>query len=92
MPGWTTVQMLNTLGDPTRGLRWANRNVKDPSLSFVVLLAGTKDMGHRCTVDEITQNLLQLHQICYQEGVPSTIAIGIPPSGYQSYNLRLRRH
>jgi lysophospholipase L1-like esterase len=84
LPGWTTQGMLDALDDNQRGLRAAIRAVSDPSLSLVILLAGTNDLGHGATAPEITANLLQLHAVCLDSGVPRTLAIGIPPSGYQA--------
>lgn len=87
LPGWTAANMLNELDDQNAGLRSAIRAVRDPPLSLVVILAGTNDMGFGSSVEAITKNLLRLHDVCYQEGVPRTIAIGVPPSGYQSVNV-----
>ena len=86
MPGWTAANMLDDLDGARTGLRSAIRAVKDPSLSLVVLLAGTNDLGYGFGAEDITRNILALHQVCFQEGVPRTIAISIPPSGYQSSN------
>lgn len=86
MPGWTTQAMLDDLDGDRTGLRSAIQAVRDPPLSLVILLAGTNDLGHGFTVEEITQNLKQLHTVCHENGVARTIAIGIPPSGYQAQN------
>jgi lysophospholipase L1-like esterase len=59
------------------------RGIQDPSLSLVILLAGTNDLGYRQSVEDIVNSITSLHQLCYQEEIPHTIAIGIPPSGYQ---------
>lgn len=54
-------------------------------VSLVILLAGTNDLGVGFDADEIADNLVRLHDTCLvANGVPRTIAIGIPPSGYQS--------
>jgi lysophospholipase L1-like esterase len=88
MPGWTTQQMLQDLDGERTGLRSAIIGAvkQDPvnALSLVILLAGTNDMAHRSTADEIANNVRTLHQVSYENGVPRTLAIGIPPSGYQS--------
>ncbi|GAX26733.1 hypothetical protein FisN_2Hh318 [Fistulifera solaris] len=91
LPGWTAKEMLNNLDDGRAGLRAAIRNIQNPSLSLVIILAGTNDMGYGFGEHEITENILKLHQVCYDEGVPRTIAIGIPPSGYQSVNAGAAR-
>lgn len=86
LPGWTAHEMLNQLDDPRAGLRSVIRAIQDPPLSLVILLAGTNDMGFGFDEQQITENILKLHQVCHDEGIPRTIAIGIPPSGYQSVN------
>ena len=90
MPGWTTTSMLDDLDGERTGLRQAIRAVRDPPLSLVILLAGSNDIGYGYSEQEITENILKLHQISYDNGVPRSIAIGIPPSGYQSINEQAR--
>ena len=84
-PGWTSLQLLEEASGE-RGLRTMVRKIKDPSLSLVILLAGTNDLGYERPVEEIFDSVVGLHRVCYEENVPSTIAIGIPPSAYQSSN------
>jgi len=63
-----------------------------PPLSIVILLAGTNDIGYGLLdSEEIFENLWTLHQTCLDLGVPKTIAVGIPPSGYQAVNKVARR-
>jgi hypothetical protein len=53
----------------------------------VILLAETNDLGRRGpTAAAIASNLLQLHRLCHDLGVPHAVALGIPPSGYQAQN------
>jgi lysophospholipase L1-like esterase len=61
------------------------RKIQDPSLSLVILLAGTNDLGYGRPVEDIVESVVGLHRVCYEE-VPHTLAIGIPPSAYQSSN------
>jgi lysophospholipase L1-like esterase len=84
LPGWTTQGMLDALDDQQRGLRAAIEAVTGPPLSLVILLAGTNDLAYGFTASEITAQLLKLHAVCLDSGVPRTLAIGIPPSGYQA--------
>jgi len=81
MPGWTTQMVLDSLDDSRTGLRDAISKGK-PDL--VIILAGTNDLGYGETAETITHNLLRLHTTCFENGVDRTVAIGIPPSGYQS--------
>jgi lysophospholipase L1-like esterase len=87
-PGWTAVQMVDDANGP-RGLQTTIRRIQDPSLSLVILLAGTNDLGMGRNPKDIFQSILQLHHLCSKDvddaiQVPHTLAIGIPPSGYQS--------
>jgi lysophospholipase L1-like esterase len=86
MPGWTAPQMLEHLDSNRTGLRRAIRAAQNPGFSLVLLLAGTNDMGRGYGQAETVENILQLHQVNYDSGVPRTVAIAIPPSGYQSVN------
>jgi lysophospholipase L1-like esterase len=81
-PGYTSEHLLED-ADDEGGLRTMIRRIQDPSPSLVILLAGTNDLGYRRSVEDIVKSITSLHQLCYQEGTPHTIAIGIPPSGYQ---------
>ena len=81
MPGWTTQSMLDDLDGERTGLRTA---VKAGHPDVVIILAGSNDLGFGFTEEKITKNLLQLHSTCYENGVARTVAVAIPPSGYQS--------
>lgn len=85
LPGWTAASMVANLDDSTTGLRSALRNVRDdPPASVVVILAGTNDLGYGESGEKISHHIWKLHEAAWETGVPRTIAIGIPPSGYQS--------
>ena len=101
LPGWTTASMLEQIDGPA-GLRTAVRAIQMQALSLVVILAGTNDLayygddgdegdGASVLVDEITNNLLKLHRIAWECGVPRTLAVAVPPSGYQAINKEARR-
>jgi lysophospholipase L1-like esterase len=97
-PGMKAAEMVTDLDGPQRGLRSAIQAVTNPALSLVILLAGTNDLGYallsapniEAAAEEISSNLIQLHAVCAELGVPRTIAIGIPPSGYQYVNEAAR--
>jgi lysophospholipase L1-like esterase len=84
LPGWTAAQMLAEANGDQTGLRTAIR-IGAP-IDLVILLAGTNDLGYSDQPMPIVQSILALHQLCYDEGVRHTIALGIPSSGYQSVN------
>ena len=92
MPGWTAQYMLDeALNDPKTGLLSAIQSVKDPPLSLVIILAGTNDLGYGMSEEEITESVLGLHKVAWENGVARTIAIAIPPSGYQNVNEQARK-
>jgi len=81
MPGWTTQMMLDNLEDDRTGLKTA---ISKGHPDVVIILAGTNDLGHGESEETITNNLKKLHNISYENGVARTVAIGVPPSGYQA--------
>jgi len=88
MPGWTATEMVDGTS-PQYGLRAAIRGIQNPSLSCVILLAGTNDLGYVYSdnddpVETVLKPIRQLHELAWQEGIPRTVAIAIPPSGYQA--------
>lgn len=91
MPGWTASAMVDALDDGQYGLRSAIRGIQNPSLSMVIILAGTNDLGYANSVEEVLTPIKQLHQIAFEAGVPQTIAIGIPPSGYQNVDTNAKQ-
>lgn len=89
MPGWTASSMVDAADDPCCGLRSAIRAVNHPSLRCVILLAGTNDLGcvgnreEADRVAKIVSPIQALHEMAWNEGVEITVAVAVPPSGYQ---------
>lgn len=96
MPGWTADAMLEAADDPQFGLRSAVRAVRDPSLTCVVILAGTNDLGYALASEgdeqdaTILRTIQGLHRIAWDEGL-TTLAVAIPPSGYQAQVASARK-
>ena len=86
LPGWTSKDMVNEQLSERVGLRHAIQRVQGPPLSLVILLAGTNDMAYESNAQVTVESILKLHSICHEEKVPHTIAIGVPPSAYQTMN------
>ena len=86
MPGWTAAQMVTSTDDPLRGLRHKLKQVNNPPVSLVVILAGTNDLGYAAQGEEgasvIAGHLKALHRIAHEQNV-TTLAVGIPASRYQ---------
>lgn len=72
--------MLQYADDEQRGLRSL---LKRGAPSLVVILAGTNDLGYNSESTPIVAAVVGLHQIAHDLKIP-TVAIGIPPSAYQS--------
>ena len=95
MPGWTAEQMVQTADDPVRGLRHRLKQVQNPSLSLVVILAGTNDLGYwyESPVEDAAAGILQsitaLHIMAHERNVAS-LAVGIPTSRSQQQVSPLR--
>jgi hypothetical protein len=45
LPGWTASAMVEYMNDSTIGLRSALDAIRNPSISIVIILAGTNDIG-----------------------------------------------
>ncbi|KAJ1460793.1 SGNH hydrolase-type esterase domain-containing protein [Pelagophyceae sp. CCMP2097] len=80
--GVTAADMLTSVDDERHGLRTLLLK-NEPALA--VILAGTNDVGHHvhAGAEPIFQALCGLHGVAHLLGVP-TVAVGIPPSGYQA--------
>lgn len=86
LPGWTAVQMVNGMEDERVGVLW---NVQQrQKVSLVIVLAGTNDLGRSQSLNAtaIANTIIRLHTLCYKQGVPHTIMVGIPGSAYQTRN------
>lgn len=101
LPGWTASTMMEYLDDSSVGLRSAINGIRDPSLSLVIILAGTNDIGMLTSsmsdvevgdVDNAIEPILSLHKACLEAGnnesgsAPRTLAVGIPGSAWQNMN------
>ena len=83
LPGWTASQLLED-ANGERGLRTMIKRIQDPSLSLVIILAGTNDLGHHRSPSDIVTDLIQLHTLCHKEGIAHTIALAVPSSAFQT--------
>lgn len=88
MPGWTASAMIDAADDGQYGLRSACKKIQNPPLQLVIILAGTNDLGYEISQPDaastIMTNLVALHEQAWEVGVPQTMALGIPSSGYQA--------
>uniref|UniRef100_A0A7S2L5P2 SGNH hydrolase-type esterase domain-containing protein n=1 Tax=Leptocylindrus danicus TaxID=163516 RepID=A0A7S2L5P2_9STRA len=100
LPGWTASNMLEYQNAPDIGLKTflnkfaSNDDSSSSQLDFVVILAGTNDIGQAFasqqqdklnveqTAQDIASSIIALHELAHEEGIP-TLAIAIPPSGFQ---------
>jgi lysophospholipase L1-like esterase len=82
LPDKSTQDLIIELDKRFSGLRYAIRQYQK-DLSVVLIQAGTQDLFWNVPASRISANLLRLHELCYQHGVPRTVALGIPPSAHQ---------
>jgi lysophospholipase L1-like esterase len=87
LPGWTAKEMVRVVDGPQNGLRTIIKGIQNPSLSCVIILAGTNDVGYAMSTGDdhnsILSDVTALHEMVWNEGI-RTIAVGIPDSAYQS--------
>lgn len=74
LPGWTASTMVEYLDDSSVGLRSAVNGISNPSLSLVIILAGTNDIGMLTSsmssanvdVEKAVDPILRLHKACLE--------------------------
>lgn len=54
--------------------------------SLMVIMAGTNDLADEIDATPIAERVSELHKLCWECGVARTVAIGVPPSAYQTFN------
>ena len=95
LPGWTSSTMNEYLDDGNTGLRSAVSGIRNPSLSLVIIFAGTNDIGFLTSsmaatspdVDEAVAPILSLHKACLDcEPTIHTLSVSIPGSNWQEVN------
>jgi lysophospholipase L1-like esterase len=96
LPGWTANTMLEYANDSNVGLCTTIRKVHNPSLSLVIILAGTNDIGMAASSSSdskesskrIASDIIALHQLVFDSSSLinqsiQTLAISVPPSKWQ---------
>ena len=95
-PGWTAPALLTKI-DLGEVLREAAADIDGgdadddaddddadhPPFDLVIVLAGTNDLGYAGEAGPIIEAVEAIHAVAHGSGCP-TVALGIPPSGYQS--------
>lgn len=88
LPGWTAASMAQALDDGSVGLRATLRRIQETLEgqvpSVVIVLAGTNDLATSPDAQAIADHVAALHRAAREFGVPRTVAVGVPPSWYQS--------
>ena len=95
LPGWTASSMVDNR-NAQEGLQYhLNRQIQNsrkPDLT--IILAGTNDLAYQPSTDSNPTNILNsiicLHKISHDLNVP-TLAVGIPPSGWQAQSSHARK-
>lgn len=87
-PGWTASTLLTDAGlrgflDRAAAENGGDDGAQPPPLDLVVVLAGTNDLAYATESGEIFESIRGIHEVARARGCP-TIALGIPPSDWQS--------
>lgn len=74
LPGWTSQQMVDCINDSNIGLQSSLDGICNPSLSIVIILAGTNDIGqltssfgstnYNIDAQKALQPIIKLHKTC----------------------------
>jgi len=95
-PGWTAPALLSNggLSDFLAKAKAAQQQQENngsqeqqpqPAIDLVVVLAGTNDLAYATDGREIFESIKAIHELAFSQGlVHQTIALGIPPSGWQA--------
>ena len=81
------VSQENDEKDNSRNLRNQQQEQEQlllPPFDLVVVLAGTNDLAHGTSSDSIFESVRGIHELALEKGCTNTIALGIPPSGWQA--------
>lgn len=100
-PGWTSSSLLQDAGfadfldrekqDRNQLSEKPNQIEEElPPFDLVIVLAGTNDLAHDYSSDEIVESIQGIHQLALDKGCTKTLALGIPPSGWQAQSKDAR--
>ena len=82
------IDGVQSADDPLYGLRHKLKQVKDPPISLVIILAGTNDLcyAYQSAIEDSTSDIVSsietLHRMAHEQKV-ATLAVGIPTSRFQ---------
>jgi lysophospholipase L1-like esterase len=99
-PGWTSSSLLTDAGFSSVLSAAAEQRTNEaeqaekpspppPPFDLVVVLAGTNDLAYSFESEEIFDSIRGIHEMALVLGC-STIALGIPPSGWQAQSESAR--
>ena len=78
-PGWTSSALLSEGGLPAL---LDNIHASAGTLDLMIILAGSNDLAYETDSQAILNSITDMHDIALSKG-SKTIALGIPPSGWQ---------
>ena len=90
-PGWTASALLtdgglsaflDNIAQQQQQQDDAEKSSSSPPVDLVIILAGTNDLAYVSNGQEIFDSIQGIHDIAHSKGC-KTIALGIPPSGWQ---------
>jgi len=100
-PGWTSSLLLTDAGfadilNDAKRKRTPEESSQiqiDQGLApfdLVIILAGTNDLAHSTSADPIFEDIKSIHNLALDKGCTHTLALGIPPSGWQERSEQAR--
>ncbi len=87
LPGWTASALLQEGG--FSGILDNIEKATSGPADLAIILAGTNDLAYESDSKSIFQSITQLHEVAHSKGV-QTMAIGIPPSAWQTQSASAR--
>ena len=100
-PGWTSSLLLTDAGfsdilNNAKRKRTSEESSQTqidqglPPFDLVIILAGTNDLAYSIEADPIFEDIKSIHNLALDKGCAHTLALGIPPSGWQERSEQAR--
>eukprot|EP00531_Pseudo-nitzschia_arenysensis_P007829 CAMPEP_0116138032 /NCGR_PEP_ID=MMETSP0329-20121206/12557_1 /TAXON_ID=697910 /ORGANISM="Pseudo-nitzschia arenysensis, Strain B593" /LENGTH=245 /DNA_ID=CAMNT_0003632971 /DNA_START=76 /DNA_END=813 /DNA_ORIENTATION=+ len=93
-PGWTSQSLLTDAGldNFLSNIKLEGNEEENPPPPFdlAIILAGTNDLAHNPSSESIFNSIREIHELALDKGCTQTLALGIPPSGWQAHSEQAR--
>ena len=61
-------------------------SLSEDNYDLVIICFGVNDLGHGSPISHVVENLLRLHQICRDFGIPKIVGMFLNPNHNQEFN------